>query len=93
MFGIYFNKYDKELEVYKVFSHRSCRKIALLYEKNDFIHVNVRANNFKYITELENEYDFFSKNMIGVNLNVLYSDCINSGMKILDSDSDEGICL
>lgn len=66
MFGIYFNRYDKELEIYKVFSDESRRKVAVLYEKNDFVHIDVRANNFKYVAELENEYDFFSQNMVGI---------------------------
>lgn len=88
MFGIYFNRYDKELELYKVFSDGSHRKVAILYEKNDFVHIDVRANNFKYVVELENEYDFFSQSMIGVDLNVLYSDCLNNGMKNLGDDKD-----
>lgn len=88
MFGIYFNRYDKELEIYKVFLDGSRIKVAMLYEKNDFVHIDVRANNFKYVAELENEYDFFSQNMIGVDLNVLYFDCISNGMKNLGDDKD-----
>lgn len=90
MFGVYYNKYDNELEIYKIFSDGSRRKVAILYEKNDFVHVDIRANNFLCVIELENKYGFFSHNMNGVSLNVLYSDCIDKGMKDLgDNETDE----
>lgn len=88
MFGVALNRYDKELYIYKVFDDGSKRRIAMLYELNNFVHIDVRANNFKYVAELENEYDFFSQSMIGVDLNVLYSDCISNGMKNLGDDND-----
>lgn len=74
------------MEIYKIFLDGGYRKVAVLYEKNGFVHIDVRANNFKYVAELENEYNFFSQSMIGVGLNVLYSDCISNGMKNLGHD-------
>lgn len=71
MFGIYFNRYDRELELYKIFPDENKRKIAILYERNNFVHIDVRANNFKYVMDLENEFDFWSQNMVGVEVRSL----------------------
>lgn len=88
MFGVEFNRYDKELYIYKVFDDVSKRRIAKLYELNNFVHIDVRGNNFKYIPELENSYDFFSANMVGVDLNVLYSFLLEKGILCINDDMD-----
>lgn len=86
MFGVALNRYDKELYIYKVFDDGSKRRIARLYELNNFVHIDVRGNNFKYIPDLENECDFFSANMVGVDLNVLYSDLLEKGTLYINDD-------
>ena len=76
------------MEFYKIFPDESKRKIAILYEKNNFVHIDVRANNFKYVVDLENEFEFWTQNMVGVDLNVLYADSINRGMENLGDEKD-----
>lgn len=78
--GIFFDRYEKELHIYKIWDDGSRKKIIRLYEKHNFVHIDLRADNFKYFIGFNETYELMEQNMAGVDLNVIYHDMLDAGM-------------
>ena len=78
--AIDFNVYEKEITIHKVFGDGSMRAICRVYEAYNFLHLEVRADNWKYLNEMENTYHFLERDMVGVDLRLLYSELVEHGM-------------
>lgn len=79
-YGVYFDKYEMELIIHVVFSDGRSKKICKVYEKNNFLHLDITADKWEYLPKLNNLYHLFESDMFGVNLKVLYSDLLSKGM-------------
>lgn len=76
--AVEFNVY--ELTIYKVFGDGSKRAICRVYEDNNFLHLDVRADNWKYLNEMNNTYHMLERDMVGVDLRLLYDELVEHGM-------------
>lgn len=83
-YGVFYDWYEKELNVYRLFQDGSRRKILRLYEKNNFVHLDIRANNFQYFMGFNVACELMDSNMAGVNINALYMDMIIRGFMDID---------
>lgn len=80
-YGIYFNTYENEIYIYKIYDDESRVKIMRFYEKNNNIHLDIRANNFKHFIGFNKFTELMEMNMTGVNLKILYDDLISAGVQ------------
>ena len=80
-YGIYFNKYENEIYIYKIYDDKSRIKILTLYEKNNYIHLDITANNFKHFIAFNEFTELMEMNMTGVTLKLLYEDMIDAGVQ------------
>lgn len=78
--AIDFNVYEKEITIHKVFGDGSMRAICRVYEAYNFLHLDVTADNWKYLPELNEAYHLLEGNMGGVDLVVLYNALVELGM-------------
>lgn len=80
-YGICFNTYEHEIYIYAIYNDGSRIKIMKFYEKNNYIHLDIVANNFKFFNEFNNISGLTCMNMVGVDLSLLYSDLLESGIQ------------
>lgn len=79
-YGALLNKYFNELYVYKIFSDGSRKKIITFKEINNFVYMDIRADNFKELYSFDKVASVMNSNMAGVDLNVLYNDFVRLGI-------------
>ena len=80
-YGIYYNKYEDEIYIYKIYDDGSRIKIAKLYGKNNYIHLDVTSNNFKHFIAFNEFSKIMERDMSGVNLKLLYNDLLEAGVR------------
>ena len=80
-YGIYFNTYENEIYIYKIYDDESRVKILRFYEKNNNIHLDIRANNFKHFIGFNELTKLMEMDMTGVDMRALYDDLLAAGVQ------------
>ena len=80
-YGIYFDTYENEIYIYKIYDDESRIKILRFYERNNNIHLDIRANNFKHFICFNELTELMEMDMTGVNMKVLYEDLLAAGVQ------------
>lgn len=78
-FAVDFDEYHNRLDILLVqpmFFTEVCR----FYESDNYIHMDIKANNWKYLKELNDTYHLLDTDMAGVTLKIMNNELVRLGM-------------
>lgn len=78
-FAVDFDKYHNRLDILLV-QPMFFKDVCRFYESDNFIHMDIKANNWKYLKELNDTYHLFDTDMSGVTLKTMNDELIRLGM-------------
>lgn len=78
--AIEFNVCKQEIIILKMLPNGTMRDICRVYEENNYLHLDARADGWKYLNELSEAYALFDGDMGGVTLKILYDWLVSRGM-------------
>lgn len=78
--AVEFNVYENELIIHKVFSDGSMWVICRVYENNNFLYLDVRADKWSDFNEMNNTYHMLERDMGGVDMKLLCDELVERGM-------------
>ena len=78
-FAVDYDEYHNRLDILLV--QPFCFKdVCRFYELDNFIHMDIAANNWKYLKELNDTYNLLDPDMGGVTLKIMNDELIRLGM-------------
>ena len=78
-FAVDFDEYHNRLDILLV-QPLFFKDVCSFYESDNFVRMDIKANNWKYLKELNDAYHLFDTDMAGVTLKNMTDELIRLGM-------------
>lgn len=78
-FAVDFNEYHNRLDILLV-QPMFFQDVCSMYESDNHIHMDIKANNWKYLKELNDTFHLFDTDMAGVTLKTMNNELVRLGM-------------
>lgn len=80
-YGVWFNTYENEIYVYKIYCDGSKTKIIKFYEKENYIHLDIATNNLSSAVSFIKSKKIAEWDMIGANMTIVYCRLISADVQ------------